>query len=155
MNSVKALTLGSAQTDNEWTLRARVQFRQIQIPTAIPRVGADLSAACRQVGIVGLRPIIGADCRPVAITELRNEDAALLLIASEKVHLKLQRERSGVHEINQSREQHGEYHHIFPQLNADGERFYIYIYIYIYIYFRMDSEHSLTTQITVVHTCTA
>ena len=105
-------------------LRVRVQCRQIQIPTQIPKVGADLPAACRQVGIVRWRPIIGADCRPVAMMELTSEDAALLLIASENVHLKLKRERSGVHEINQSRGQYGEYHHLFPQLKADGERFF-------------------------------
>ena len=33
-------------------LRVRVQCRQIQVPTRIPKVGADLPAACRQVGIV-------------------------------------------------------------------------------------------------------
>ena len=80
-----------------WSLpacvRVRVQCRQIQVPTPIPNVGADLPAACRQVGIVGWRPVIGADCRPVAIMELTSEDAALLLIASENVHLKLKRER--------------------------------------------------------------
>jgi len=47
----------------------------------------------RQVGIIGWRPIIGADCRPVAIMELTSEDAILLLIASDNVHLKLKRER--------------------------------------------------------------
>jgi hypothetical protein len=37
--------------------------------------------------------------------ELTNEDASLLLvIASENVHLKLNRERRGVHEINQLRD---------------------------------------------------
>jgi len=56
----------------------------------------------------------------------------LLLIASESVHLKLKRDRSGVHEINQSRGQYGEYHHLFPQLKADGERFFQY--------FRIDIE---------------
>jgi len=64
--------------------------------------------------------------------ELTGEDAALLLIASENVHLKMKRERSWVHEINQSRGQYGEYHHLFPQLKADGERFFQY--------FRMDIE---------------
>ena len=44
---------------------------------------------------LGWRPIIGADCRPVAIMELTSENAALLLIASENVHLKLKTERSG------------------------------------------------------------
>jgi len=43
--------------------------------------------------------------------ELTSEDAAL--IPSENVHLKLERERGGVHEINQSRGQYGEYHHFF------------------------------------------
>jgi hypothetical protein len=33
--------------------------------------------------------------------ELISEDAAVLLIASENVHLKLKSERSGIHEINQ------------------------------------------------------
>jgi len=70
------------------------------------------------------RPIIGADCRPVAIMELTSEDAVLLLIASENVHLKLKRARSGVHEINQSRGQCGEYHQLFPLLKADRERFF-------------------------------
>ena len=64
--------------------------------------------------------------------ELTSEDAALLLIASENVHLKLKRERSRVHEINQLRGQYGEYHHLFPQLKADGEWFLQY--------FRMDIE---------------
>jgi len=105
--------------------RVRVQCRQIQVPTPIPRIGADLPAACRQVGIVGWKPISGADCRPVAIMELTSEDAALL-IASENVQLKLKRERSGVHEINQLRGQYGEYHHLFPQLKADGERGFQY-----------------------------
>jgi len=50
--------------------------------------------------MVEWRPIIGADCRPVAIKELASEDAALLLIASENIHLKLKSERSDVHEIN-------------------------------------------------------
>ena len=58
--------------------------------------------------------------------ELTSEDAALLRIASENVHLKLKRERDGVHEINQSRGRYGEYHHLFPQLKADGERFFQY-----------------------------
>jgi len=64
--------------------------------------------------------------------ELTIEDAALLLIVSENTHSKLKRERSGVHEINQLRRQYGEYHHLFPQLKADGERFFQY--------FRMDIE---------------
>ena len=79
----------------------RVQCRQIQVATRIPKVGADLPAACRQVGIAEWEPVIGADCRPVAVMELTSEDAALLLIASENIHLKLERERGGVHEINQ------------------------------------------------------
>jgi len=58
--------------------------------------------------------------------ELTSENAALLLIASENVHLKLKRERSGFQEINQSRRQYGEYHHLFSQLKADGERFFQY-----------------------------
>ena len=64
--------------------------------------------------------------------ELTCKDAALLLIASENVHLKLKRERSGVHGINQLRGQYGEYHHLFPQLKAVGER--------VFQYFRMDIE---------------
>jgi hypothetical protein len=64
--------------------------------------------------------------------ELTSENAPLLLIASENVPLKLKRERSGVHEINQLRGQYGEYHHLLPQLKADGERFFQY--------FRMDIE---------------
>jgi len=66
--------------------------------------------------------------------ELTSEDTALL-IASENVHLILKRERSGVHEINQSRGQYGVYHHLFPQLKADGELFFQY--------FRMDIETSI------------
>jgi len=61
----------------------------------MPKFGAYLPAACRQLGIVGWRPIIGAGCRPVAIMELTSEDAALLLIVSENVHLKLKREKRG------------------------------------------------------------
>ena len=64
--------------------------------------------------------------------ELTSEDAVLLLIASENIHLNLKRERSRFHEINQVRGQYGEYHHVFPQLKADGERFFQY--------FRMDIE---------------
>jgi hypothetical protein len=64
--------------------------------------------------------------------ELTSEDADRLLIASENGHFKLKRERSGVDEINQLRGQYGEYHHIFSQLKADGERFFQY--------FRMDIE---------------
>jgi len=56
-------------------------------------------------------------CRPVAKMELTSEDAVLLLIASENVHLKLKRERGGVHEINQLRGHYGEYHHTLPQLS--------------------------------------
>jgi len=64
-------------------VRVRVQCRQIQIPTPIPEVGADLPAACRQFGVVEWRPSIGADCRPVAIMELTSADAALLLLTSD------------------------------------------------------------------------
>jgi hypothetical protein len=95
---------------------------------SIPKVGTDLHDACRQVRIVGWRAIIGAaDCRPVAIMELTSEDAALRLIASENVHLKLKRERSRVHKINQLRGQYGEYHNLFPQLKADGEWFFFFL----------------------------
>jgi hypothetical protein len=45
-----------------------------------------------QVLIVGWRPIIGADYSPVAIKELTSEDDALLLIASENVHVELKRD---------------------------------------------------------------
>ena len=99
--------MGQVSTLHTAVVTARVQCRQVQVPTPIPRVGADLPAACRQVGTVGWMSIIGADCRPVAIMEMTSEDAALL-IASENVHLKLKRERSGVHEINQLRGQYGE-----------------------------------------------
>ena len=75
--------------------------------------------------------VIAADYRLVAIMELTSEDAALL-IASENVHLKLKRERRGVHEINQLKGQYGEFHHFVPQGKADGERFFHY--------FRMDIE---------------
>jgi hypothetical protein len=56
--------------------------------------------------------------------EVTSEDAALLLSASESVHLKLKRERCGVHEINQLRGYYGEYHYLFPQLKADGNGFF-------------------------------
>jgi hypothetical protein len=58
--------------------------------------------------------------------ELTSEDASLLLIASDNVQLKLKRERSGVHKINHLRGRCGEYHHLFPQLKAGGERFFQY-----------------------------
>jgi hypothetical protein len=87
-----------------------------------------LPAACWWVGIIGWRPIISAHCRPVAIMELTSEDSALVVIASENVHLKLKRERSGVHEINQLRGQYGEYHHLFPQLKADREQFFFSVF---------------------------
>jgi len=61
--------------------------------------------------------------------ELTSEDAALLLIPSENVHLKFKRERSGVHEIYQLRGQYCEYHHLFPQLKVDGERFFLKIFL--------------------------
>ena len=76
-------------------IRVCVHCRQIQVLTPILKVRADLPTTCRQVGIVGWRPIIGADCRPVAIMELTSEDAALPLTASENVHLKLKREKQG------------------------------------------------------------
>ena len=125
-------TRPTADYRRRYNVCVRVQCRQIPIQFQIPRVGADLPAACRQVAFVECGPVIGADCRPVAVIELRSEDAALLLIASENVHLKLKRERGGVHEINQSRGHYGEYHHLFPQLKADAERFFQY--------FRMDIE---------------
>ena len=59
--------------------------------------------------------------------ELTSEEADLLLIPSENVNLKLKRERSRVHEINQLRGQFGEYHQLFPQLKADRERFFFSI----------------------------
>jgi len=40
--------------------------------------------------------------------ELTSEDAALLLIVSENVHLKLKSEGNRVHEINQLRGQYGD-----------------------------------------------
>jgi len=88
---------------------------------------------------------MGADCRPVAIMELTSEDAALLLIASENVHLKLKRERGRVHEINQLRGHYGEYHHLFPQLKADGERFvkYFRMNIETFTYILGVNEHRL------------
>ena len=98
----------------------------------MPKVDVNLPAACWQVGIVGWRQIIGAGFRAVAIMELTSEHAALLLAASENIHLKLKMKRSGLHDFNQSRGQYGEYHHLFPQLKADGERFFQY--------FRMDIE---------------
>ena len=108
-----------------------VQQIHVQIP--IPKVCTDLPAVGRQVGIEGWRRIMGADCSPVAILELTIEDAALL-IASENVHLKLKRNRSGVHEINQSRGQYGDYHRSFSQLKADWKRFFQYFRIDIETY---------------------
>jgi len=85
--------------------------------------------------------------------ELRSEDAALLLIASENVHLKLKRERSGVHEINQLRGQYGEYHHLFPQLKADGERFFQYCRMNIetFTYILVQIEHHLIKNWCILH----
>jgi len=64
--------------------------------------------------------------------ELPNEDASLLLIASENVHLKLKRNRSVVHEINQSRKQYRLYHRMFRRLKADWK--------WVFQYFRIDTE---------------
>jgi hypothetical protein len=105
---------------------------RIHVPIPISKVGADLPTAYRQVGIVGWWPIIGADCKPVAIMEMTSEDAALFLLDSENIHLKFKRERSGVHEMNQLRGHYGEYHHLFPQLKVDGE--------WGFQYFRIDIE---------------
>jgi len=50
-----------------------------------------------------------------------------------KCSLKIEkREWSEVHDISQLRGQYGEYHHLFPQLKADGE--------WVFQYFRMDIE---------------
>ena len=48
-------------------VRLRVQCRQFQVPTPIPRIGVDLTAACRQVGIVGWRPISGSRINPLTL----------------------------------------------------------------------------------------
>jgi hypothetical protein len=138
-----AHSAGTVQYNTCVTLRA--QCTQIRIPTPMPKVGTYLPTACRQVVIVGWRPIIGADCRWFAIIELTSEDAALLLIASENAHLKLKRERNGVHEINQQRGQYCEYHHHFPQLKADGERFFRYFRINneTFTYILEKTEHCL------------
>jgi hypothetical protein len=71
-----------------------------------------------------------------------DKDAALL-IASENVQLKLKGERSGFHEINRLRGQYGKYHHLFPQLKADGERFFQYcrMNIQTFIYVLVKIEH--------------
>jgi hypothetical protein len=76
--------------------------------------------------------------------ELTSEDAALLLIASENIHFKLKRERSGVNEINQLRGQYGEYHHPF-RLKTDGERFFQYCRMDIetFTYILGKTEHPL------------
>jgi hypothetical protein len=77
--------------------------------------------------------------------ELTSEDAALRLIASEHVHLKLKRERSGVHEINQLIGQDGECNHFFPQLKANGEWFFQYFRMVIetFTYILGKIEHRL------------
>jgi len=46
-----------------------------------------------------------------------------------KCSLKIEQREAGVHEINQLRGQYGEYYHIFPQLKADGERFFQYFWM--------------------------
>ena len=87
----------------EWSVMVPKGTRIMQVDSGsdlILKVSTDLPTACRQVGIVGWRPIISADCKPVAIMELTSEDTALL-ISSENIHLKLKRERSRVHEISQ------------------------------------------------------
>jgi hypothetical protein len=68
--------------------------------------------------MVGWRPIIGTDCRPVAIMELTSEDAAVPLIASDNVHFKLKKEKRGVHEINQFRVQYGEYQYSMVNIST-------------------------------------
>jgi hypothetical protein len=75
--------------------------------------------------------------------ELTSEDAAL--IASENVHLKLKRERSGVCEVNQLRGQYCEYHHLFPQLKPDEEWFFQYFRMCIetFTYILGKTEHCL------------
>ena len=135
--SYSSATLGRlvlTQFWNEKTTYGRRSIPRVRVQVDIPisKVGTDLRAGNRQVGIVGWRPIIGADYSPVAIMELTNEDDALLLIASENVHVELRRDWSEVHEINQFRGQYGEYHPLLPQLKADGER--------VFQYFRMDIE---------------
>jgi hypothetical protein len=47
---------------------------------------------------------------------------------AESVHVKLlQRRKVGVHVINRHRKKLGEYHHLFPQLKGDPQRFYTYM----------------------------
>jgi len=106
--------------------------QQIHVLIPIPKVCTDLPAVGRQVGIEGWRPIISADCSPVAILELTIEDAALLLIASENFQIKLKRYRSGGHEINLSRGQYRVYHSTFPLLKAEWK--------WGFQYFRIDFE---------------
>jgi hypothetical protein len=64
--------------------------------------------------------------------------------------LKLRRERSGAHEINQFRGQYGEYHHLFPQLKAGGEQFFQYCRMDIETFTYILGNCSSTTKSTSV-----
>jgi hypothetical protein len=89
------------------------------------KVGAFLPTAYRQVGIVGWRPI--NYWRWLQTSRNHGNDKwrrCFLLNASENIHLKLKRERSGVHETNQLRRQYGEYHHIFLNWKHMGNGFF-------------------------------
>lgn len=49
-------------------------------------------------------------------------------ILSANFYLKLlQKKRVGVHKINRGRRNFGEYHHLFPQLKLNRERFFQYM----------------------------
>jgi len=57
----------------EWSVMVPKGTRIVQVDSgsdSILKVSTDLPATCRQVGIVGWRPIISAYCKPVAIMEL-------------------------------------------------------------------------------------
>lgn len=59
---------------------------------------------------------------------LSSEDVACLLMASERsVAFKVKPiRRVSVHSVNKLRGIFGEYHHLFPQLRCDSERFFEY-----------------------------
>ena len=49
------------------------------------------------------------------------------LIAMESIFTKVKRKKLGIHSINRDRITYGEYHHLFPNLKNDNERFFQYM----------------------------
>ncbi|KAJ8877278.1 hypothetical protein PR048_021732 [Dryococelus australis] len=78
------------------------------------------------------RQITSADCASSAAMELISDDAVSLLIARENGSLKLKPQKCGVHEINQLRATHGEYHPLLLQVKANKKQ--------LMEYFRMTKE---------------